>query len=86
MGLELRDDTAVLSGVVTVDEAEGLVTWLRSGPGGRVDVRDCTHLHTAVLQALVFFRPAITGPFADPFLQRHVMTILHAVESTGAHP
>lgn len=73
MGFELRDEVAVLTGTVTVEEVEPLAAWLRQRPNGTIDLTDCTHLHTAALQALLFFLPQLAGEPADPFLVENVL-------------
>ena len=77
MALELLDAVAILAGEVTVDDAEPLTAWLRERPDATVDLRDCTHLHTAALQALLFFRPTLDGAPVDAFLARHVLPSLN---------
>ncbi|MGA2925110.1 MAG: hypothetical protein ABSG43_03835, partial [Solirubrobacteraceae bacterium] len=59
MPLQVDEQTAVLAGVVSVEDAEPLANWLRQTPGGAVDLGACTHLHTAALQALASARPRI---------------------------
>ena len=73
MSLLLRDRVATLSGVLTVDEVEPLVAWLRATAKASVNLRECTHLHTAALQALLFFRPKVSSSPRDPFLAAHVL-------------
>jgi len=53
MPLDLTDTVARLSGVVTVQEAEPLLEWVQAHPNGTLDLADCEHLHTAVLQVLL---------------------------------
>jgi hypothetical protein len=73
MPLHIADDIVTLVGVVTVEEAEPLATWLREHPGGGVHLGACTHLHTAALQALLAARPPIDTAPADDFLSRWVL-------------
>ncbi|MEY4194097.1 MAG: hypothetical protein RLZZ226_465 [Pseudomonadota bacterium] len=63
MTIEYRDNTASLSGFISVEDAESLMEWLRSHPDGRLDLSACSHLHTACLQVLMAasVNPA-TGP------------------------
>ena len=75
MPLELGA-AAVLTGTVTVEDAEPLASWLRDHHDGQVDLSACTHLHTAALQALLSSRPVITAPPADDFLIRWILPIL----------
>ena len=76
MPVELRNGVATVSGVLTVDEVEPLVAWLRCTPRPRVNLRQCTHLHTAGLQALIAFGAKISSAPADPFLATHVTPML----------
>ncbi|QTE29359.1 hypothetical protein [Pengzhenrongella sicca] len=72
MSLQMRDRVATLSGVLTVDEVEPLVAWLRATRGASVNLRECTHLHTGAFQALLCFRPKVSAAPRDPFLAAHV--------------
>ncbi len=56
-----KESTVVLSEVVSVEEAEDLLEWLHAHPKGMVDLYDCVHLHTAVLQVLMAARPSIAS-------------------------
>ncbi|GAA1605959.1 hypothetical protein [Actinoplanes couchii] len=76
MPLELHEETANLVGVVTVDEVEQLVGWLRTAKRPRVALRRCNHLHTGALQALLLFRPKISSAPADAFLAAQVLPLL----------
>lgn len=79
MALELRDRTATIVDVLTVEEVEPFVGWLRSTDRPRVNLRRCTHLHTGAVQALLVFRPKVSAPPADHFLACHVLPLLDAV-------
>ncbi len=76
MPLSLRESSATLSGVIAVDDVEKLVAWLRATPKGRVNLRNCTHMHTGAFQALWLFRPKISVAPADPFLATQVHPLL----------
>ncbi|MGO9791991.1 MAG: hypothetical protein ACLP8S_21570 [Solirubrobacteraceae bacterium] len=76
MPLQLDDHTAVLSGSITVSDAEPLANWLRQTPGGAVDLGACTHLHTAALQALASARPRISVTPTDAFLSAWIVPLL----------
>ena len=75
MPLELGA-TAVLTGTVSVEDAEPVASWLRDHHDAHGDLGACTHLHTAALQALLSSRPAITTPPADDFLSRWILPLL----------
>ena len=61
MPIRFEEGTALLEGVVGVEDAETLVSWLRSQPNPAVALNGCVHLHAAVLQALLVLRPAIVS-------------------------
>ena len=88
MSLQLHDRVATLSGVLTVDEVEPLVAWLRTTEGASVNLRHCTHLHTGAYQALLCFRPRVSAVPRDLFLAAHVLPWLRSarpqvIESAG---
>ncbi|XVU24038.1 hypothetical protein ACQPZJ_43515 [Actinoplanes sp. CA-054009] len=76
MPLELHEATATLSDVVTVDEVEPLVAWLRATSKPKVNLRRCNHLHTGALQALLLFRPKISSAPVNAFLAEQVLPLL----------
>jgi len=87
--LELNEHTATLSDVVTVDEVEPLVAWLRATAKPKVNLRRCNHLHTGALQALLLFQPRITSAPADAFLATQVLPLLRGssgVSSAESEP
>jgi hypothetical protein len=76
MPLTLTDEAAVLAGHITVEEAEPLARWLRETDEPAVDLGDCTHLHTAALQALLAARPTILAAPAEAFLATWIAPLL----------
>lgn len=58
-----RETTGVIhiEGVARVEDAELLVAALQGHADPEVDLAACTGLHGAVLQALLVFRPRISG-------------------------
>ncbi len=69
MPLQTGSRTAILSGIVTVEEAEPLTAWLRATPAPRVNLRDCTHLHTSALQGLLAAQVKVSVQPVDIFLR-----------------
>lgn len=59
MAFQSNKKTATVAGVCSVEEAEPLMAWIVSHRGGRIDLSDCTHMHTSVLQVLMALRPTI---------------------------
>ncbi|MEV4346196.1 hypothetical protein AB0J83_17135 [Actinoplanes sp. NPDC049596] len=86
MPLELNETTATLSDVVTVDEVEPLVAWLRATPKGKVNLRRCNHLHTGALQALLLFQPKISSAPANAFLAEQVLPLLAGSGGATSRP
>ena len=69
MPIEFKRNRAVFHDVVAVEEAEGLLEWLQSKPGAKVDLARCRHLHTANLQVLMASRPAVSAWPENPALR-----------------
>jgi hypothetical protein len=65
MPVIVRKASASLQGVCTIEDAEPLVQWLLAHPGGKVQVKDCVNVHSAVLQALLVGRADLQGRPAD---------------------
>lgn len=61
MGIRYDNDRAVLEGIAGVEDAEGLMNWLRDQPQGVVEMAGCEHLHAAVLQVLLALKPRLEG-------------------------
>jgi hypothetical protein len=64
----------ILLGNCPVEEAEPLLQLLQATPASYLDWRQCTHLHTAVLQVILAARPQLVGPCGDAWVQRWVMS------------
>ena len=86
MPLHLSDKTAILEGVVTVEEAEPLTQFLRDTPGAQVDLGSCTDLHTAALQSLIAARVKVAVPATDEFLRQFVVPVLERAALLGSAP
>lgn len=78
MPIQFMKHVACFKGVCTVEEAEPLLEWLQNQPTGKVKLKECTHLHTAILQVLLAVRVMVTLPPDDPELARWLMTALRA--------
>lgn len=68
MTIRYLEEHAALEGVVTVDDAQGLAEWLAQREAPAVHLGDCEHVHAAVLQVLLAFRPKLAGLPGDPWL------------------
>jgi hypothetical protein len=59
---------AALEGNVAVDDAEALAQWLQNQAAPAVHLGKCEHVHGAVLQVLLAWRPRVTVLPVDPLL------------------
>lgn len=71
-----------LSGACRVEDAETVLSLILSGRDRAVDVSAVTHLHAAVLQVLLAYRPRLVGAPADRFVQNCLPPLLR--RGTGA--
>ncbi|HDV5518078.1 TPA: hypothetical protein RI782_001513 [Vibrio cholerae] len=69
MPVEYKNRVAYLVDHVGVEEAETLLTWMESTLGSSVNLKHCKHVHSAVLQALMFEKPRVTVLPNDPELK-----------------
>jgi len=68
MPVIFKKTVATLQGVCTVDEAEQLLEWLAQHPKGKVNLKQCEHLHSAVLQVLMALKPPLSAVPSDPVM------------------
>ncbi|MFA7240046.1 MAG: hypothetical protein WC091_08030 [Sulfuricellaceae bacterium] len=61
MAIEYKNNRALFSDVVSVEETEALLEWLQRKSAARVDLSACTHLHPANLQVLMAAKPVISA-------------------------
>lgn len=81
MPARIDGDVLVLSGVVSIEEAESVRDLLACHPGAGVDLADCEHLHTAALQVLLAARRAVVSAPRDEFLLTWIAPELVARET-----
>jgi len=80
MGIEYRGNRAVFVDFVGVDEAEGLLGWLQTVAGARVDLSLCVHLHPANLQVLMAAHTPVAQWPNDPELRMWLESALQKGE------
>ncbi len=74
-----RDGSVIyLEGDCSVEQAEPLAGYLESETGLRVDVSQCRRLHSALVQALLRFKPEIEGVSEDSFIRNMITPALAA--------
>lgn len=72
MTLRIEDGIVYLEGACAVEEAELLVAAFESGGAAAVDLANCRHLHCAVVQTLLRFKPSVRGVSKAPFIRDFV--------------
>ncbi len=78
MPLRAEGEMLHLEAECGVDEALALLEQLAAPLPPAVDLRACTHLHTALVQVLAACRPRAVIPPDDAFLARWLMPLLQA--------
>ena len=59
MAIQFKRNVAVLSDIVSVQEAESLLEWLQTKNAAKVDLAACQHIHPANLQVLMAARTVV---------------------------
>ena len=68
MAIRYLKKHAALEDIVTVEDADALLEWLKKQPKPAVNLSKSKHLHAAILQVLLATRPAIVGEVPDPWM------------------
>jgi hypothetical protein len=76
MPLRAEAEALCLEAECGVEEAPALLAQLAVPLPPGVDLRACTHLHTALLQVLLACRPRVVAPPDDAFLASWLMPVL----------
>ncbi len=82
MGIRYLKKHAALEGVVSVEDAEALQSWLKKQAQPAVNLSKCQHMHASVLQVLMAMHPRIVGEVSDPWLSAALKA--HAVDAQAA--
>ena len=83
MTVVIEKDRILIQGICDADDVEVLMSALREPGPSIVDLSEAGHLHTAILQVLLAFRPSITGTPRDTFIRTWLIPIL-AAEPTSS--
>ncbi len=78
MPLRSEGEVLHLQAECGVEEALSLLEHLAAAAPPGVDLRTCTHLHTALVQVLAACRPRVVRMPEDAFLARWLMPLLQA--------
>jgi len=83
MPLEFRADEVALLGTCVAEDALELAEWLCRTPAPKVNLSDCSHLHTSLLQTLIAYAPEISAAPQDAFLARWILPMLAAIREAA---
>ena len=78
MTVVIEKDRILIQGIYGADDVEVLMSALRAHGSSIVDLSEADHLHTAILQVLLAFRPSITGTPRDSFIRTWLIPVLVA--------
>lgn len=76
MPLRFGSGEVALTDSCGAEDALELADWLAKEHQPKADLRACSHLHAAVLQTLLAYKPVLSAPPVDPFLLRWVVPAL----------
>lgn len=60
MSIEYKKTVAIMEGECAVEDAEVLLEWILLNPKGKINLKQCEHMHTAVLQVLMAVNPSVS--------------------------
>ena len=76
MAIEYKRSTAIFSGIIAVDDAQELFEWLQKRKNPKINLLECTHLHTADLQVIMALKPEVVKWPEDKSLDIWLRNIL----------
>ena len=81
MTIQFMRSVACFKGVCAVEEAEPLLQWLQDQPRGKVNLKECEHVHTAVLQVMLAAKVMVTLPPEDAELAKWLIPVLRGART-----
>jgi sialic acid synthase SpsE len=76
MTIRFEGDEIVMSGVCAIEEIEELMGFLEQHKQAHVNLAQCEHMHTALLQLLMQYHVKVRGTAYTPFLWKWVVPVL----------
>jgi hypothetical protein len=76
MALRLEGSEVWLIDVCGAEEALEFVDLLLKAERPTINLSRCTHLHAALLQTVIAFKPAVSAQPTEPFLQKWISPML----------
>ncbi len=72
MAIEYEENVAYLKGVCEIEEGEEFLEWIKSKDSPKIDLSEVEHMHTAIVQIILFFKPEIINLDKESFFGRYV--------------
>jgi len=76
MSITYKKTVAMMDGVCAVEDAESLWLWLLENPKGKVNLKSCSHIHSAVIQVLMKGQPTVSSWPKDEQLSAWLLPVL----------
>lgn len=76
--IRYEGNTIHMDSFCAIDEAEGMVRFLEEHSSPRVELTQCQHMHTALLQLLLSYRVELAGEAYNPFISKWIVPLLQA--------
>jgi hypothetical protein len=83
VALEHERNEILFVDVCGAEEALPLVDLLSTIERPTINISRCTHMHAAVLQTLVAYKPSLSAGPTDTFLQRWILPILAPADGSA---
>jgi len=61
MSIKYKKTVALCEGHCEIEEAEELLSWFLENPKGKINLKQLTQLHTAILQVVMAIKPPISS-------------------------
>lgn len=70
MPILLKKTVAVMDGICNIEEAENLLEWLLEHPNGKINLKNCEHMHTSILQVIMASGASISAAPENDIIAR----------------
>lgn len=81
MPITYMETGVVFQETCSSEEAEKLREFLETNPRGRLDFKNCLHIHSSILQVLMAAHADVVVPPDDPYLRNWVLPAFVAYNS-----
>jgi len=74
MPMELKKTVVVCTDICNIEDAETLLGWLLDNPKGKINLKQCERLHTAIFQVLIAVKPTLSVLPTHDKLKRQLLS------------